>query len=192
MPEHFLTNSLTEQKHMPNLTIPEWAKTVGISRQQGYEAVKRCEIPVTDKLVDVDVATMLYQRRTRQRANGSRPEPIASPPGAPPSPPSAGASYDSSRARREAAEATLSEMKLAEMAGGLVSKEGVDTKVFEIVRALRDGLMNCARRMAADVAGLSDADECEVVIEREHRQLLASLAHAFKSEMSVSVGDAQE
>ncbi|MDK6078936.1 hypothetical protein [Massilia varians] len=188
---------------MPNLTtIAEWAKTVGISRQSAYDAVKRCEIPVIDGKVDPDYASHLYAKNTRQRANGNRPDPLAH--GAQPSV-AAGAGgaggpespakvpgYDSSRARREAAEATLAELKLAEQAGQFLVKADVDAAVFEATRALRDGLMNCARRIAADVAALATADECEAVIEREHRLLLESLAHSVNEKLGVQVEGALE
>ncbi len=188
---------------MPNLTtIAEWAKLVGISRQSAYDAVDRCGIPVTDGKVDPDYATHLYRKNTRQRANGNRPDPLAN--GAQPSA-AAGAGgaggpespakvpgYDSSRARREAAEATLAELKLAEQAGQFLVKSEVDAAVFEAARALRDGLVNCARRIAADVAGLTSADECEAVIEREHRLLLESLAHGFSEKLGAQVEDAFE
>ena len=188
---------------MPNLTtIADWAKLVGISRQSAYDAVKRCEIPVTDGKVDVEYATLLYQRHTRQRANTNRPDPLAN--GAQPRA-TAGAGgaggpespakvpgYDSSRARREAAEATIAELKLAEQAGQFLIKSEVDSAVFEAARALRDGLVNCARRIAADVAGLATADECEAVIEREHRLLLESLAHGFNEKLGAHVEAAFE
>lgn len=173
---------------MPAVTVAEWAESVGISRQKGYLAVKRCGIPVADGKVDPDVASMLYQKHTRPRANGNRPDPLAPPPGGSGGGPEREArvpGYDTSRARREAAEATMAEIRLAEVAGGLVSKSAVDAKVFEISRALRDGLMNCARRIAAEVAGRSDPDDCEAVIEREHRALLDSMAHAFSTELDV-------
>lgn len=188
---------------MPNLTtIAKWAESLGISRQSGYEAVKRCDIPVTDGKVDVEYATLLYQRHTRQRANGGRPDPLAN--GAQPSAvagaggaggpelPAKVPGYDSSRARREAAEATLAELKLAEQAGQFLVKSEVDAAVFEAARALRDGLVNCARRIAADVAALTSADECEAVIEREHRLLLESLAHGFSEKLGAQVEDAFE
>ena len=180
---------------MPNLTtVAEWAKLVGISRQSAYEAVTRCEIPVTDGKLDPEYATHLYKKNTRQRANGSRPAPLAN--GAQPGF-SAGAGgaesvakvpgYDSSRARREAAEAALAEIKLAEQAGQFLLKSAVDSAVFEAARALRDGMMNCARRIAADVAPLQTAEECEEVIDREHRQLLESMTHTFGEKLAVQL-----
>jgi hypothetical protein len=187
---------------MPNLTtIAEWAKTVGISRQSAYDAVKRCEIPVTDGQVDPDYATHLYGKNTRQRANGNRPDPLASaaqPAGAAGSGGSGGTEpktktsvpgYDSSRARREAAEAEIAEIKLAEQAGKFLVRSDVDSCVFEVARAMRDGLMNCARRIAADVAPLMTADECETVIDREHRALLESLAHSLNEQLGVRLAE---
>jgi phage terminase Nu1 subunit (DNA packaging protein) len=173
---------------MPNLTITKWAESIGISRQQGYAAIKRCEIPVTDGKVDTEYATMLYQRHTRGRANGKRSEPLAAPSAAAPS---GGESesripnYDSSRARREAAEAALAEMKEAEMSGKFLVKADVDAVIFEIARAIRDGLTNCARRIAADVSALPTAEECEAVIEREHRLLLKSMAHSLAARLNI-------
>jgi hypothetical protein len=43
--------------------------------------------------------------------------------------------------------------------------------------------MNCALRIAADVAGLSSADECEAVIEREHRALLENMSHSLANKL---------
>lgn len=179
---------------MPNLTtIAKWAETLGISRQQGYAAVTRCEIPVIDGKVDIEYATMLYKRHTRARA-GSRPGKNGAFSAAPNDDDSAGAggaggAYETSRARREAAEAEIAEIKLAELAGKFLLREDVDAAVFEIARALRDGLTNCSRRIAADVAGLTDAVECEEVIEREHRQLLESMAHGLKAQIGVVLED---
>ena len=175
-------------------TIADWAKLQGISRQSAYDAVTRCGIPVTDGKVDPEYATHLYKKHTRPRANGQRPDPMAS--GAQPNTPAGTGGpesvtkvpgYDSSRARREAAEAAAAEIKLAEMSGRFLLKDDVDSAVFEAARALRDGLLNCARRIAADVAPLRTAEECEEVIEREHRILLESMAHAFNERLDVQL-----
>lgn len=178
---------------MPNLTtIADWAASLGISRQSGYDAIKRCEIPVTDGKVDADYATHLYEKHTRKRTNGNRSDSLAE--GAQ-SAPTAGAGggetnakvpgYETSRARREAAEAATAEIKLAELAGKLVDKDRAASAVFEVARAMRDGLVNCGRRIAADVAPLTRAEECEEVIDREHRQLLESMAHALAEQLGV-------
>lgn len=188
---------------MPNLTsIADWAKSVGISRQSAYEAVERCGIPVTDKKVDPDYATHLYEKHTRKRANSTRPDALAN--GAQPdapagaggeggksSKPKGPAGYDTSRAMREEAEAAMAQIKLAELAGKFLLKADVDAAVFEVMRALRDGLTNCARRIAADVAAMANPDECEAVIDKEHRLLLESLAHGLNEKLAVNVEGAE-
>lgn len=185
---------------MPNLTtIAEWAKLVGISRQSGYAAVERCEIPVTDGKVDIEYATLLYQRHTRQRANGNRPDPLANgaQPGTPagaggaggPESPARIPGYDSSRARREAAEAEKAELQLAELAGKFLLKSDVEAVAFEVARALRDGLSNSAGRIAAEVASLTTVEECEEVIDREMAALLGSMAQSLESDLRIDVSE---
>jgi hypothetical protein len=182
---------------MPNLTtIADWAAALGISRQSGYDAVKRCEIPVTDGKVDAEYATLLYQRHTRQRTNAKRSDPLA---GAALSAPAAGAGgdaarekvpgYETSRARREAAEAQQAEIKLAEMAGKFLLKSDVEDCIFEISRGLRDGLINCSKRIAAEVAACTSAEACEIVIDREHTALLESMAQAFESQLGLQAAE---
>lgn len=184
---------------MPNLTtIAEWAQKVGISRQSAYEAVKRCEIPVTDGKVDADYATHLYRANTRQRANGSRPDPVASgslPAGAVGTggmEPSKVPGYDTSRARREAAEAAKAELQLAELAGRFLLKSDVEAVAFEIARSLRDGLSNSARRIAAEVAALDTTEACEEVIDRELSALLASMTQSLRADLAIDVSGAVE
>lgn len=183
---------------MPNLTtIAEWAETVGISRQSAYDAVKRCEIPVTEGKVDPEYATHLYRKNTRQRANGNRPASLAN--GAQPvTPAGAGGAesaskvpgYDTSRARREAAEAAKAELQLAELAGKFLLKSDVEAAAYEIARSLRDGLSNSARRIAAEVAALTTTEACEEVIDREIAALLGSMSQSLNADLGVDVSEA--
>jgi hypothetical protein len=100
--------------------------------------------------------------------------------------------YETSRARREAAEAAQAEMKLAEMAGKFLLKSDVEDSVFEISRGLRDGLINCSRRIAAEVAACTSPEACEEVIDREHLALLESMAQLFQSQLGLSIGEVVE
>ncbi len=99
-------------------------------------------------------------------------------------------SHDEARTRREIAEASMAEMKEAEMRGKFLKKSEVDSAIFEIARALRDGLTNCARRIAADVAALGSAEDCEAVIDREHRALLDSMTHRISSKLGANMANA--
>jgi hypothetical protein len=181
---------------MPNLTkIAAWAETIGISRQSAYDAVKRCAIPVEDGKIDPDVANVLYAKHTRARANGKN---AAFPAGAgakndakiPAGATATGTGYDISRAAREAAEAEMAQMKLAEMQGKYLLKTEVADVIFEIARALRDGLTNSARRIAAEVASVTSAEACEEVIDRENRALLETMTHSLEAKLQL--GDEPE
>lgn len=93
---------------------------------------------------------------------------------------------DEARTRLMIADANMAEMKEAEMLGKLRKKSEVDSKAFEVARALRDGLTNCARRIAAEVSALGSADDCEAVIDREHRAMMDNLWNQLTNELSVS------
>ena len=174
---------------MLNLTtVADWAATLGISRQQGYAAIKRCGITVADGKLDPEYATVLYHRHTRVKAGAAPKDEGAGGPAKSAS--SAGASdYANQRARRESAEATIAEMKAAEMSGKFLVKADVESSLFEMARAIRDGMTNCARRIAADVVGLPTAEECEAVIEREHRALLEDLVLAAQDQLGARIGE---
>lgn len=164
------------------ITIAEWSKSIGISRQQGYEAVKRCEIPVNDGKVDASYATHLYNNGTRKRAGGKHGDAAGALIG---SGVGEASEYLAARARREAAEASIAEMKEAEMRGKYLVKADVDAAFFEVARALRDGLTNCARRLASDVASQGTPEACEELIEREHRVLLENMCTRLKVGLGV-------
>lgn len=70
--------------------------------------------------------------------------------------------------------------------GTLVRRSDVERGIFEVVRQMRDGLINVSRRIAAEVAGLSDAGECEKAIDREHRLLLTALSRGFAEKIKSS------
>lgn len=93
---------------------------------------------------------------------------------------------DEARTRLMTADANLAEIKLSDLRGKYLERAKVDSTAFEISRALRDNLMNCARRIAADVAGLTTADECETVIEREHRALLENMSHSLANKLGAT------
>jgi len=58
---------------------------------------------------------------------------------------------------------------------------------FEIGRELRDRLTGCARRIASEVAGLSSAESCEAVIDREHRIVLELLVTSLREKLGAPI-----
>lgn len=162
------------------LTVTEWATSLGISKQAGYLAVKRCDIPVVDGGVDPDVATLLYRRGTRPRANGRRQEPavVEAAQDEPAAPKLQVVGYDEARRRREVAEASIAELKEAELRGDLVRRAAVERETASRLVALRESLEVLADRLAALVAAESDPVACRRMLRDEHRNALAAFAAA--------------
>ena len=150
--------------HEPNAEPSQAAiaRALGLAKSR-ITAMKKQGMPVHS------VGAAQAWREARQSIARRKPAPdrltVARNHAAPPSP-ELGVSHDEARTRREIAEASMAEMKEAEMRGKYLIKTEVDSAVFEIGRAMRDGLTNCARRIAADVAGLGSAEACEAVIDR--------------------------
>jgi hypothetical protein len=94
-------------------------------------------------------------------------------------------SFHIAKTLREAAEAQIARLKLAEMRGKFLIKEDFERYLYNAGRMLRDTLSNCARRVGAEVAGLSTAEECEAVIDREHRAALASFAQQLRHTLKI-------
>lgn len=164
------------------MTKAEYARHRGCSRVSVGKAVKEGRISEVDGKIDPAVADVQWQQNSRARVSQARPAAGVAMPGKPDEA-SGPADYWVSRGRREAAEAEMAEMKEAEMRGKFLKKTEVDSAIFEIARALRDGLTNCARRIAADVAALTSAEDCEAVIDREHRALLDNMSHRITSKL---------
>ncbi len=93
--------------------------------------------------------------------------------------------FDSARTREKIAEANLAEMEEAKQRGEYLIKADFERHLFTAGRMLRDTLTNCSRRIGAEVAGSTNPDECEAIIDREHRAALASFAQALR--MSIKV-----
>lgn len=171
------------------MTQAEYAKHRGCSGVAVFKAVKAGRISLIDGKVDPAVADIQWAANTRVRAVQTKmdsPAPLPLAVDLPPMIPGGVDDYLVSRSRREAAEASIAEMKESEMRGKYLHKTEVDAAVFEIARAMRDGLTNCARRIAADVAALNTAEDCEQIIDREHRALLDSMTHRITTRLGAS------
>jgi hypothetical protein len=165
---------------MRMMTVPKWAASLGLSKQSGYQAVRRCSIPVVDGLVDADLADVLYRQRTRRRATPRRP---AAPPADSAGPPGeeTAMSYDEARRRREVAEATLAELRLAEQAGTLVLREAINRTLFLAARVMRDQMLAIAPRLAASLGPVTDPKLIELRIADEVRVALRAFAQQLRT-----------
>jgi hypothetical protein len=92
--------------------------------------------------------------------------------------------------RREEADAQIAEMNAGKMRGTMLMRQDVDRAMFEIGREVRDRLTSCARRIASEVASVSTAEACELIVDREHRIVLELLVTAFREKVGGAVKDA--
>ena len=187
------------------LTQSEYAKHRGCSAVAVHKAVKAGRISLIDDKIDPVVADIQWAQNTRARQTPradatAGPDLLASDAGDSNQAPSNGSTapatavtapvdngYTEARTRRERAEAEEAEMRTAKIRGAMVMREDVDRAIFEIGRELRDRLVDCARRMASEVASISTAEACEAVIDREHRIVLELLVTSFREKVGAPV-----
>jgi hypothetical protein len=79
------------------------------------------------------------------------------------------------KARREAAEAQIAELELAEKRGEIILNADHKRVVFALCRSICDALMPLADRMAPLVAAESDPAKVHAIITGEVRQVLMTL-----------------
>lgn len=174
----------------------EYARHRGVSGAAVTKAVKTGRITVlADGQIDPVAADA-------QWANNSRPKADVGPPAAPaPKPSSVEVSlepqghggalkrakveveegepdYWKARARREEAEAQLSEIKLAETSGQLIRADAIRSQLARVLSATRDSLMQIPARLAAVLAAESDPAKVHDQLQTELHQSLSQLAVA--------------
>lgn len=188
------------------ITKTAYARLRGCDEKAVRKAVAEGRISLIDGKIDPVVADIQWARNTRARASSTGPSapldqlpiddgvaaatPDAIAPGqsaGKPAPAEAG--YMQFRSRREEADAQIAEMNAAKMRGAMLNRQDVDRDMFEIGREMRDLLIACSRRIAAEVASLSSAEACETVVDREHRIVLEQLVAAFREKIGAAAKD---
>lgn len=80
--------------------------------------------------------------------------------------------YNNARALREKAAALQADADYQKSIGKLVDREHVDRIIFERSRQFRDILMASSRRLAPELATITDIKQIEQLLEKEHRSVL--------------------
>jgi phage terminase Nu1 subunit (DNA packaging protein) len=86
--------------------------------------------------------------------------------------------YWQSRARREAAEAELAELKLAELQGQLVRADEWAAALARRAAAFREGLLQIPARVSAQMAAETDEARIHALLDAELRQVMLQLTDA--------------
>lgn len=96
----------------------------------------------------------------------------------PSTPMGAAPSLQQSRAVREAYMARLAKIEYEKAIGKLIESDTVKVQAFKVARQVRDGLMNIPDRVAAELAHETNPAQIHARLQREIRDVLASLAAA--------------
>ena len=91
-------------------------------------------------------------------------------------PPDAIPDLNESRARHEHFKAELASLQLATQQAELVPAAEVKATTFKLARGVRDSIMAIPDRLAAQLAGTTDARQCHTLLTEELRIALRSLA----------------
>jgi hypothetical protein len=163
------------------ITQAEYARRRGVDPTSVRDAVKGKRITLIDGKIDPVVADAQWQANTRQRVSINdeigplRTQAAAAP--APASAPPAGSfgyvpDYQESRARREAAEAELAELKLAEEQGDLIRTDAVRSSYSRRAAGLREAIMQIPARLSPVLAAESDPAKIHDHLQAELRLVL--------------------
>lgn len=183
------------------LTEAGMARELGVSRQAVHDLVKRSILQKDDKgMIDVESAKVAlinsvrpsgktasalqdFEPATQATATPPLVQPLLTAPDQDPEI----TNYHIAKTLREAAEAQIARLKLDEMRGKFLVKDDFERHLFNAGRMLRDTLTNCARRIGAEVSGLTTAEDCEAVIDREHRAALASFSQQLRITLKIEI-----
>jgi hypothetical protein len=182
------------------MTQAEYAEHRGCSAVAVHKAVKGGRISLIGDKIDPAVADIQWAANTRARQpNASKSAPAndlvqqaetavsaADPPAAAPPPPAPAipdTGYSAARARREQAEADLAEMNAKKMRGDLVAWEDVSRGGFEVGRDLRDAGESAVNSLAAELATVTNAEQCAEVLRRHHRALFEVLVKSWREKV---------
>ena len=164
------------------MTLADYAKHRGCSKAAVTKAAQAGRITLIDGKIDAMIADAQWKANTRARmpARAARDEP-----GLPAGTPAVGGEatpegdgYWNSRGRREAAEAELAELKLAEQRKDLIRVTAVETVWAGLLAAAREHLLQVRARLAPLLAAESDVFKIEQLLDAEHSQALQLLSSA--------------
>lgn len=164
------------------MTQAEYGRHRGCSKVAVGKAVKSERISMVNGLIDPVVADMQWRANSRARVsvNGDPPQVSLLQTSAPalPDEPEPMDGYTVSRNRREAADAELAELKLAEQHGALIRVEAVKSTLAGVFSVTRDALLQIPARLSPLLASESDAAAVQTMLYAEIHQALQHLAGA--------------
>lgn len=174
------------------VTGSELARHLNVSPQAVTKARKAGRLSTIDGRYDLAVAMIQWDANRQRRRNDQPVQPPAAGGGRgeASSPGGAGAEYWDAKTRRETAEASIAELKEAELRGDLVRRAVVEREFASRLVALRESLEVLADRLSAQVAAEADAGRCRQLLRDEHRLALAAFVERI--DLDAATEESQE
>lgn len=169
-----------------------YARRRGCDEKAVRKAIAEGRISAIDGKIDPAVADIQWERNTRARVKANAappqvqtsaqgelmgPDPVAEPAPTQVESPAVD-TYSAWRGRREAAEAEMAELKVAEQRGELISVAAIEAVWSSALAATREHLLQVRARLAPLLAAEADVFKVEQMLEYEHRKALELLAAA--------------
>lgn len=169
---------------MPELVSAEAiGALLGVSGQAVRKAHAAGRLSSINGKFDPAVARIQWEanrKRRPARPGASSPESAAADGPRAPSPSGEGSDYWDAKTRREAAEASIAELKEAELRGDLVRRDRVERELAARLVALRESFEVLADRLAPVIAAEFDAQACRRMLRDEHRAALGSFTETLE------------
>ena len=170
---------------IPRLTESGLARKLGVSRQAVHELVKP-GILTKDKdgLIDVELAEHALMNRVRPSGKtatalqGTPPQSEAPATQEQNSADPEITSYHVAKTLREATEAQIARLRLAEMQGDLIRVDAIRSALAGMIASTRDSLLQIPARVSPVLAVETDAARVHDMLQAELHQALAQLVSA--------------
>lgn len=169
----------------------ELARLLGVSRQSVHELIGRAVIPRdADGRVDVEIAKLAIANRVHP--SGKTAAALSAAPGhaapvaavaapgaaaaAPANDDAAATSYHVAKTLREAAEARIAQLKLAELRGDLIRVDAVRAEWARILAGLREAFLQMPARVVPLLVSAADAQAMDELLRDEISLVLRTVS----------------
>lgn len=176
----------------PRVRASALARLLSVSRQSVHELIERGIVARGDDgLIDVALARLAIANNVRPSSKTSQaldavPAPSPAPAAAPSPAPSTGDTYHNAKRRREAAEASIAELRHAELRGLLVRVDKVRAEQSRLAASMREAFLQLPARLSLVIAAETDAAKVHDLLDAELRHVLAMLADQLETRAAVA------
>ncbi len=157
---------MVDKRKAKRISQSAYARRAKVSRQAVSKAIKAGRITRYGSKIDPDLADAEWLARTDPARGGKGRPPALEDPG----------TYMEHKTRREKYAALKAEVDYEIQMDRLVDRQEVEAAAFQSSRTARDALYDIPDRLADQLAGVTDAHECYLILRREIDAVCALIA----------------